>query len=85
MSPRRIGPLAGVDEPQDCSADRGLARPGFADQPERLAGVDREVDVLHRPNVGQTLPRQAAAPAGEDDRQVFDLEQWFARSGRVCR
>ena len=35
-------------EPQDQPADRGLAAAGFADQAERLAGIDVEADVLDR-------------------------------------
>jgi hypothetical protein len=60
-----------VDEPERSEAGDALARPGLADDPERLAPVDLEgqaVDGLDDP-VGR----------GELDSEVADLEQCLAR------
>ena len=57
---KRISPAVGIFQPQDQPADRGLAAAGFADQPERLAGIDVEAHVLHRAH-GAARAAQAAA------------------------
>ena len=36
----------GLDQPQDQSAERALAGAGFADQPQRLAGVNLERNIV---------------------------------------
>ena len=84
---RAVRDAAGAIEDAHHGVGRdGFAGAGFADDAERLALLDGDVDVLHRAH--------DAAPGGEFDGQVFDIEQRLWRSsslltsaaaGRRCR
>ena|SRR5438309_265493 len=66
--------LARLDEPQDRAAKGGLAAAGLADQPQRLALPDREVDAVYRPHVAhRALPD--AALDGEPGLEPAHLEE----------
>ena len=49
LVPEHLERAAGhLGEARDRATDRGLARPGLADEPEHLAGPDHEVDAVDR-------------------------------------
>ena len=69
---RALGDPAGaVEDPHDGIGCHRLAGTGFADDAERLALADGNVDVLHG--------FDDAAPRGEFDREVADVEQGLGR------
>jgi hypothetical protein len=59
-----------VDQPHHAARDRGLARAGLADHPQRLLRADVEGDPLRRPD---------HAPAAEPAARAIGLEQGFHR------
>src|SRR5713101_4770728 len=65
---RAFGDLAGaVEYPHHRVGGDGFSRAGFADDAERLAFGDSDVDVLHR--------LDDAAPGGEFHGEIVDVEQ----------
>ncbi len=70
-----LAPIA-VHQPHDESAQRRLAAAGFADQPERLARLHVEADVIHRAHPRAGTPQQAASH-GETLRHLMDRQQRF--------
>ena len=54
-----------LDDPGDQAEERRLARAVAADQPDRLAGLDRERDVVERPDLGRlrARPREDQPPS----------------------
>src|ERR1700722_12464242 len=66
----KYGAVSGPDQPQDGSRQSGLARSGFADQPESLTGIKIKTHVAHR------------SMNAEDHLQIPDTKQNAARRGR---
>ena len=61
-------PAGPLNETHDRQRGDGLPAPRLADQPERLAGANLEVDVVDR--------RHRAGRGIEDRREMFDCEHW---------
>src|SRR5262249_59133015 len=59
---------------QDQLGGRRLAAAGFADDAERLAWLDREVDAVHRLDPGDAPPRGDAADARAMFGQALSLQ-----------
>ena len=59
---------------QDRARQHGLAATGFADDAERAAGADREIDMIHR--------AQIAARRRQIDRDVLDGKQRVSLTAR---
>ena len=74
-SDRAVG---GCEEAEHGAPERGLARPRFADETDRLADADGQARVLDSAYVGESLPRKLTATPGEDDGEPVDVEQRFA-------
>ena len=73
---RALGDLAGaVEDPHHGVGGDGLAGAGFADDAERLAFGHGDIDVLHG--------LDDAAPGGEFDREVVDVEQRLRGHGVI--
>ena len=74
----------GREQPSDQAGKRRLARPGLSDEPEGLAGTDRQVDTVdgtdHQGLAEQTLP----SPGEELDEPVGAQEQVARRRRWVC-
>ena len=68
----------GVEQPQQHAAERRLARARLADEPDGLAGLDREVDAVDRAHVADGAPQHAAL-----DREVL-RDAGASRSGVVA-
>ena len=62
------------DQPQDRPAGRRFAAAGFADEAQRLAGVDVEADVVDRVHVVDHAGEDAAADR-EIDLQILYVQQ----------
>ena len=67
-------PLGWIAEADQCPPGRALAAAGLADQPERLAAADLEVDAVDRLD-GPDLGLEDARPNWEMDLEVPDLDQ----------
>jgi hypothetical protein len=48
-------------QPQDQPPDGGLAATRFADEPQGLAGLDGEIDIVHGPHDGRRLAEDDGA------------------------
>ena len=72
------GPLR-RDEPQDGEPERRLARAGFADDAERLAGAQLERQPVDRLHVIDRLAQQPALDR-EPDLEIVGLDHDGARS-----
>ena len=75
----RISPAGRPLEPQDAAAGRGLAAAALADQPQRLAAVDREVDAVDRLHVADL------AAAARSPRRSGSAWRGRAPRGAACR
>ena len=73
-----------LDQPHHRAAGRRLAAAGFADQRQRLAGLQAEGDVLDRVHPARDPAEQAGADI-EARRQVGDLEHRPLGGARPCR
>src|SRR5205807_1224823 len=73
-----------LDQPQQQPAGGGLAAAALPHQPEDLAGLDLEGDVVHRFDLGHGALEDAAAQWEMLD-QVLDADQGFAAAGRGAR
>src|SRR5512133_165652 len=62
-------------EAQDRAADGRFSAPGFADEPERLAPLDLQRDVVHRLDVADVAVQQDPALDREVDLQVLERNQ----------
>jgi hypothetical protein len=60
-------PPGAIENPHHCVGGDGFPRTGFADDAHGLALRHLDGDVLHRPH--------DAAPGGELDREVLDIEE----------
>ena len=63
---------------QERAADRRLAAPRLADEPERLAALDRERDAVDRLHVADVAVHHDPAPDREPDAEVVDLDERVA-------
>ena len=63
-----------LDQPQHQPAHGGFAAAGFADQRQRLAGIDAEADAVDRLDEGGRPPEHRTVGDEMLD-QVFDFEQ----------
>jgi hypothetical protein len=76
-----------LDRAQDQPAGGGLAAARLADQPERLAGFDREAHAVHRVDDPARRGRRERGEGIAPHREVLDeiphLEQRAARGHRV--
>ena len=63
-----------LDQAQHQPADGGFAAAGFADQRQRLAGIDMEADAVDRPDE-RRRPAEQIARGREMLDQVFGFEQ----------
>ena len=70
--------LAGgrLDQPQHGPADRGLARAGFADQPDHLAAADLEGDVVERAHHRAAAEGAGAEMLGQAARRRAAVRPW---------
>src|SRR5947209_8147276 len=50
-----------LDQPEDGSAQSGLAAPGLADQSERFPFLDREIDTIDGPHFSLAPGKESAA------------------------
>ena len=71
-------PRGRLVEPQERAADRRLAAARLADQPERLAALDRERDAVDRLHVPDVPVHHDPAPDREPDLEVLDLDERVA-------
>ena len=71
----------GPDELQDGAPGGALAAAAFADQAERLAAPDLEVDAVDRVHGAHLVPKDDAAGDGEVDPEVLDRDQGLAAAG----
>jgi hypothetical protein len=58
-------------------AKRGLAAPGFTDEPERLAAPDDEIDTVHSADDAPRSSKQTALPHRVVLLRTFDLDEHF--------
>ena len=74
--------LAGrrLDQPQDAASGRALAAARLADEPEHLAFLDREADVVDGPDDRRRAPESLLADEVLDE--VADLEERHQRTVR---
>ena len=77
----RISPAVGWTRPRICAGGRGFAAARFADEAERLAGLDVEADAID--GADDTLGAEEAAADAEVDFQVANGEEGL-RGGGSC-
>src|SRR4029077_12200648 len=73
-----------LDQAQHAAAGGRFAAAGFADQAERLAGINVEVDAIDRLH-GAGLPLEQAGVDRECLGEVFDLQQRRAHAASPAR
>ena len=76
-------PVRGLVEAQDRPAERGLAAAGLAHEPERLAALDGEGDVVDGLDVADVAVEQEPALDREPHLQVLDVDERAARRHRM--
>ena len=76
-------PALGSMQPQDAAGPRRLAAAGLADEPQRLAGLEREAHAVHRADHAAAPRRARLPPHRELLGEVLDLEQRAGASRRV--
>jgi hypothetical protein len=67
-----------LDEPEHRASQRALAAPGFADEPQRLAGPDVKADARDR--MHELRRAQKALPRREQRREFFHDDERFSRA-----
>ena len=70
---------------QEGAADRRLAAPGLADEPERLAALDPERDAVDGLHVADVAVHHDSAPDREPDAEVVDLDERIAHAAPPSR
>src|SRR5262245_66073439 len=62
-------------EPEHCASHGGLPAPGLADEPERLATLDREADPVDGFHVADVPVEEDSLLDREPDPQVLELDK----------
>jgi hypothetical protein len=68
-----------LEEPERGARERGLSRSALADEPEHLAALDAEIDVVDRREAGATAEEPVAVVLHEP----ADLERWRVWAARI--
>ena len=77
------GSLGRLVEADDRASDGGLAAAGLADEPDGLALLDRQGDVVDRADVSHVPVENEAALDREIDLEMLELDEWAGAVRRV--